>query len=353
MTALTQSSRIVGVRPHRATDPPARRRRIVAALLIGIASVGLLALRMRFQPGSADFDQVWFGSRAIWTGRNPYYLVGPGLEFEWHWPLYYPATALLAISPLAPFPLTIARALFVGLSSALLAYGITRESWARMPLFLSGSFIVAVVAAQWSPLLTAAACIPALACIVSAKPNIGLAIVARDPSARVVRYAAVGSLLLTLLSLALLPSWPRDWLALVRVGGFAAPIAHRGGPLLLLALLRWRRPDARLLLAMAMIPHTMAAYATLPLFLIPRTYHESLALTALSSSAALFTMVFVPAPQNAAELYYYGDIIVALCYLPCLIMTLRRPNEGNVPAWLDRVIARIRARFISAELPRR
>ena len=298
------------------------------ALVIGLGSIALLAGRMYFQPGSADFDQVWFGSRALWAGRNPYRLVGPGLEFDWRWPLYYPATALVLASPLALLPLAIARALFVGISSALLAYGITRDSWARMPLFLSGSFIVAVAAAQWSPLLTAAACIPALACVVSAKPNVGLAILARDPSARTVSCAALGSVFLALLSFALLPSWPREWLSLVHGGGFAAPIAHRGGLLVLLALLRWRRPEARLLLAMALLPHTMAAYSTLPLFLIPQSYRETLALTALSSAAVLVTVMLIPEPQSATELFYYGDTYVALCYLPCLIMVLRRPNEG-------------------------
>ncbi|HET7551214.1 MAG TPA: hypothetical protein VFK04_07985 [Gemmatimonadaceae bacterium] len=316
---------------------PSRRARISIALAIGAGSVIVLVIRMHLMGGSADFDQVWFGARALWTGQNPYDLVGPGRAFGWRWPLYYPATALIAVSPLAFFPVAVARALFVGISAALLAYGVTRESWARLPLFASGAFIVAVMAAQWSPLLTAAACLPTLSCIISAKPNIGLGVLAREPARGAIGYAAAGSLLLAAASFALLPSWPIDWLHAVRAGtGFAAPIAHSGGFLLLLAALRWRTPEGRLLLAMSLIPHNVTLYATLPLFLIPRTYRESLTLTILNGVAALVIMQVLPAPESASDLRRYGDVLVLLCYLPCLFTVLRRPNEGVLPEWIKR-----------------
>lgn len=326
-------------------DAPSRRARLLAAVAIGVGSTAFFALAMALHPRRTDFDQVWFGARALWAGQNPYHLVGPGRAFDWPWPLYYPASTLLLVSPLALLPLTIARAIFVGGSAAILAYGITRDSWARIPLFGSAAYMVAIVAAQWSPLMVAAACIPPLACIVSAKPNIGLAIVARDPSRPVLTYAVAGSVLFALLGLALLPSWPRDWLTTLRsASNFVAPLSHSTGPLLLLALLRWRRAEARLLIAMAAVPQNMVVYATLPLFLIPCSFRESLTLAALSSTALIFTALFVdPNPGSVVENYYQGDVLVALCYLPCLIMILRRPNEGDVPTWIGRSGARIRA----------
>jgi hypothetical protein len=35
--------------------------------------------------------------------------------------------------------------------------------------------------------------------------------------------------------------------------------------------------------------------------------------------------------------------VVGLVYLPALVIVLIRPNEGDVPLWLDRGVARVRA----------
>jgi hypothetical protein len=40
-----------------------------------------------------------------------------------------------------------------------------------------------------------------------------------------------------------------------------------------------------------------------------------------------------------------GDLMVALLYLPCLIMVLRRPNEGDVPSWAERAAGAIADRL--------
>lgn len=323
---------------------PSRRARILVAVAIGAATIAYFIIGLSLQPGARDFDQVWFGARALWSGRNPYDLIGPGRAFDWPWPLYYPATALLIVSPLALLPVGIARMIFVGGSAALLAYGVTRESWIRLPLFGSCAFALAVLAAQWSPLLTAILCMPALAYLVPVKPNIGLAVVAYEPTIHLLSKVVASAIGFALLGLALLPSWPGDWLSVVRSAPhFTIPISHLGGPLLLLALLRWRRPEARLLVALSVVPQNMVIYATLPLFLIPKSFRESLVMTTLNNAAFLFIMMVLGTPRSTAENYYNGDALVALCYLPSLIMILRRPNQGSVPNWLERVIARIRA----------
>lgn len=334
-------------------EAPSRRARLLVAAVIGAATVAYLVIGLSMHSGPRDFDQVWFGARALWTGRNPYDLVGPGRAFDWPWPLYYPATALLIVSPLALLPVDIARVIFVGGSATLLAYGVTRESWTRLPLFGSCAFALAVLAAQWSPLLTAILCLPALAYLVPVKPNIGLAVVAHEPTLAVVRRVVVSTMGLAIIGLILLPSWPGDWLAVVRSAPhFTIPISHLGGPLLLLALLRWRRPEARLLVALSVVPQNMVIYATLPLFLIPRTFREVLVMTALNNAAFVFILMVLGMPRSPAENYYNGDALVALCYLPCLIMVLRRPNEGDVPGWAERAIARIRALPRSARVAR-
>ena len=325
---------------------PSRRARVLVALAIGVCSVGFLLVYRMHSARPSDFDQVWFGARAIWSGRNPYDLIGPGREFQWGWPLYYPATALVLMSPLALLPVALARCLFVGASAALLAYGVTRISWVRLPLFGSCAFMVAAVAAQWSPLMTAALCMPALAWIVSAKPNIGFALFAADPSLKVIYRAALGTIVLALIGLWLLPSWPGNWMTITRAAPhFTVPLLHRGGFLLALVLLRWRRPEARLLAALAVLPQNMVIYATLPLFLIPRTFRQALLLAALNNLAFIVGLLLIsPHPRSVAENYYAGDLLVALCYIPALVMVLMRPNEGSLPAWIVRAIPRVSAK---------
>lgn len=350
---MSEATREAGTREAgKGERQPSRRARVVVALAIGVCSVGFLLLYRMHSARPSDFDQVWFGARAIWSGRNPYDLVGPGREFQWDWPLYYPATALVLVSPLALLPVALARSLFVGLSAAMLAYGVTRTSWVRLPLFGSCAFMVAAVAAQWSPLMTAALCMPALAWIVSAKPNIGFALLAADPSAKTIGSAALGAIVLALIGLLLLPSWPGNWMVITRAAPhFTVPLLHRGGFLLALVLLRWRRPEARLLAALAVMPQNMVIYATLPLFLIPRTFRQTLLLVALNNLAFIAGLLLIsPHPRSVAENYYGGDLLVALCYIPALVMVLMRPNEGSLPSWIVRAIPRVSAKAESESL---
>jgi len=243
------------------------------------------------------------------------------------------------VSPLALLPVDVARAIFVGGSASLLAYALTQESWTRLPLFGSGALALAVLAAQWSPLLTALLCMPSLAYLVPIKPNIGFALVAYLPTTPVVRRVLASGIGLTLIACLILPSWPQDWLQLVRnAPHFTVPVSHLGGPLLLLSLMRWRCPEARLLMALSVVPQNMVIYATLPLFLIPRTFRESLVMTTLNNTAFAFIILALGLPRTSAENYYNGDALVALCYLPCLVTILRRPNEGSMPDWIERAV---------------
>jgi hypothetical protein len=101
--------------------------------------------------------------------------------------------------------------------------------------------------------------------------------------------AIIASLLLVVISLAVLPSWPIDWYR--NISGRPeklSPIKTLAGPLLLLAAVRWRRPEARLFLAMACVPQALFFYDQLILGLIPRTLRQSLILS-LASFALLLT----------------------------------------------------------------
>ena len=143
-------------------------------------------------------------------------------------------------------------------------------------------------------------------------------------------------------SLVLWPSWPSLWLRnLGRVIEHPAPIAAPFGVLLILALLRWRRAEARLLLAMAFVPQLLLFADQLPLMLVARTAREAALLTVGGWVAAGFWHV-----QDADKFGAVGfaaPYVLAGCYLPALWIVLRQPNEGPIPVWLERYVARVPA----------
>ena len=68
--------------------------------------------------------------------------------------------ALLVALPFVSLPREVGGALFFGLSSGLLAFGVFCDGFARWPIFLSGSFWFTLVAVQWLPLLLASVFLP-------------------------------------------------------------------------------------------------------------------------------------------------------------------------------------------------
>jgi hypothetical protein len=278
----------------------------------------------------SDFDQVWAGAAALWKGQNPYLVVGPHRPFHWHWPLYYPMPALILTAPLGLLPVVAARMLFAGISAALLAYAITRDGFARWPLFISIPFMVNVELVQWSNLLAAAMLLPLLGGIAAAKPNVGLAMIAQTERGRSLWAMAAGAAALVISSFVVFPGWVGFWLQNVSSAPHISPLLLRpGGPLLLTALARWRRPEARLLAALACTPLTPTFYDPIMLYLVTKTFREALVLT-VATFALFFIVVFSGPIRTAAQ---WGEIVstasIWVVYLPCLIMVLRRPNRRD------------------------
>jgi len=130
-----------------------------------------------------------------------------------------------------------------------------------------------------------------------------------------------------ILSVLIWPTWVADWRATFSSAPHViAPILRTGGPLVLLALLRWRRADARLLLGLACVPHTTVPYETIPLFLIPQTWPQAWMLWALGLLAYGAQWATGPYESQAAYWASGAQWIVVLLYVPCLILILRRPN---------------------------
>jgi hypothetical protein len=333
------AARLPGMAPQSCSSGSLRLQPVMIAITIGCCAA-YLAWPGVGVVGASDFDPVWFAARALLSGGSPYGAVGPGRAFEWPFPLLYPLPAVLVAAPFTALPHGAAGMVFSGVSAGLMAWALTRDAPYRLSAVLSFSFLYAAAVSQWSPLLVASALLPGLGFLLVAKPTIGLALWLYRPRWQ----TAVGGAALLAISVAIRPQWPLEW---IHTFGAAShirpPIASLGGPLILLALLRWRRPEARLLVALACVPHTTLLYEILPLFLVPASWGESILLVVLTWVVQMVLFLNLgPLPDLMDWTRMSAAASVALIYLPCLIMVLRRPNEGELPAWIARVGARVR-----------
>jgi SAM-dependent methyltransferase len=273
------------------------------------------------RPIPADSLIFWTAGRALLHGADPYAAVAP---LGTGYPFFYPISAVVLAAPLAWLPWPVFHVVGMGISG--FAFGLAAERYGRglMAAVLSAAFAEAMVEGQWSPLLTAAAVIPTLGFVWGAKPSVGAALFAGFPS----RRALIGAVALLALGTLLRPTWLPEWLAALGQSNHVAPVLRPGGFLLLLAFIRWRRPEARLLGALALVPQTTVLYETLPLFLIPATPREGYAL-ALASWVAAFVQDWAVPPGSVSltgSIAARWPIVAVLVWLPALVLVLRRPN---------------------------
>jgi hypothetical protein len=110
-----------------------------------------------------------------------------------------------------------------------------------------------------------------------------------------------------------------------------------GGFLLLLAFLRWRQPEARMLGLLALIPHTTSSYEQLPLLLIPQTKRRFAVFMGLVWVAAVLArVVLISESKPKVETLLVQWILdrqwpyfLLLVYLPALYIVLRLPPGGS------------------------
>ena len=325
--------------------PASRSSRIAVAAVAGAIALVLGMISMIRRGQSADFLYWWLAGRVLVSGENPYRGIGPGTAYPLEGPFLYPMPAALVGALFSPLDHVFGAALFIALGFALAAYGLSSFGGWRVLVLLSTPAIWVFENAQWIPLLVGATLVPWMGWLLACKPTMGAALFAWRPDWRII----VGSALVTLVALAVQPSWPGDWITSVQ--GYPAgdqyrsPLGVPGGVLLLLVLLRWRRPESRLLLVMASIPQNYFFYDQLPLMLIPQRRQSLLRFVIWSHALrvlAEFTIdTSVPgwttdvAMRSAA----LEPFIIWGLYIPAALMVLRRPNEGHVPAWLDRWLA--------------
>jgi hypothetical protein len=192
---------------------------------------------------------------------------------------------------------------------------------------------MAVSLGQWAPLVTAAALIPGMGFLAVCKPTLATALA----FSRLTKSIMVGGAAFLLASLAVAPAWPVRWLAnLGQAAPHPAPVFTLAGVACILALLRWRREDARLVLGMAAVPQLAMFADQLPLLLVARTRVQSMLLAFLSHVGGIVWLT--TRDPKAHPAWDASNLVLASMYLPALVLVLLRPNEGRLPRWLTRPV---------------
>ena len=311
--------------------PLARRERLALAALIGVASAlgALFVFVSEPEFVAKDFTYPWRAARALLAGDNPYRVIRPSGPYPYESVFPYPLTAAVVAVPFAPLPAELGGALFFGFSAAAMAYALSRDGMWRFWAFCSAPFGMALALGQWSPLMVAATLLSPLGWALACKPTLGAALFAYRPSWR----TAIMGAALVALALLIIPTWPSQWLRAVFEGPHhRAPIVRPLGVLALLALLRWRSPEGRLVGLMACVPQNLYFYDQLPLWLAARSGRSAFALT-VSSWIAVAGMRM----NCRSELFCGAEAepwVLGLVYLPATAIVLA---EGDWRAVLARL----------------
>jgi len=90
-----------------------------------------------------------------------------------------------------------------------------------------------------------------------------------------------------------------------------------------------------MLAVLAVVPQTSLLYEMVPLLLIPRSIRQMAVVVGLSIVAGVFAWQTDPSHRLSEAVQTLWLPSLALCYLPCLYLVLRRANtsldEGDQP----------------------
>ena len=300
---------------------PSRAWRVKVSLVAGVvAGLFVLALYARQDPAViSDWDPTWVATKALLRGESPYAAIQVPPWPNW---LLYPLPALLVTMPFTCIPLALARGIFAAIGTAAFTWVITRRHRWTLYFLISGAMLWSWMVVQWTPLLIAAALTPSLSWLLPVKPTLGFALWTAWPS----RKAVFGGLLLVGISLLVRPGWVQEWLASVAKTPHEPHLLRPGGFLLLLGMLRWRRPEGRLLAALCLVPQTTALYETLPLALLCRNRPQAAGFAGLTMLAHLLYLLGPQGPWPVGAQYQWWVLLI-LVYVPAIVLVLRRSNE--------------------------
>lgn len=290
---------------------PFMRWRIAVSAAIGVATGALCWFLMKhLHQDAADFRWALHLAHRLLARQNPY-----DTPFE-----QYPLTAAIFAVPFVRLQPELAAGLFWGISSSLLAFGLTRHGYIRLLIFFAYPYWAGILTVQWSPLIAASAFFPLLLPATMAKPQVGLPVFLT----RLSRRGLLACAIVVLGSLAVMPHWPLLWLRQIGNYEHFFPILVLPGPLLLLALLRYRDRDAQLLFLSALLPQRWF-FDSFILWLIPQSRREIIWTVFFSWGAGTWRWYHTPRSFNEV-----GVCTVILLYLPMLAVVLLRKSRTKV-----------------------
>jgi hypothetical protein len=301
---------------------------LAAAGIAAFAASLQLAMHLYVPATHSDFSVLWTAMKLVQNGQNPYVMIGPDLGYDYEF--HYPLTSAIAAYPLTLLPERVADVVFVFAASFLVAFGALKDDWNRIWIFLSAAFVDNAKAAQLAPLIAAVYYIPATAFLLPVKPSIGASLLFTWNRAR---YAIPSGLILLLISILVFPGWISEWLrTTAHSWEYTSPITRAGGFLMILALLRWRTTEGKFLFLLSLIPQVSGWYEAFLPMLVGRTKREYQVLSMASSIGyCLLLLMVASVPEKQVPTLQIGRLIVAWCYLPALIVVLRRPDRGPMP----------------------
>jgi hypothetical protein len=322
--------------------PPGRNTRLAVAGLLGLLAVAVFCAHTTWGPkyvrGTAgDLAGPLEGARRILAGQRNIY-AEPYAPYASAYALSYPLTASFLVLPLAPLPPHTAAMIFVGVTTAIAAYVLSRRRLDELLLFASAPAVFAWCWAQWAPLLLIQGVAAWTVFLGIGKPQVGAVMFAYRPSRRGLAIAVTAALATLVWS----PTWPLDWLrgswhASGEVKEHAGALFAPGGFLLLVAAWKWRDPRARLLLALTIIPNRLWFYDQLYLGLVPETTRRRL-VWVLCSWLAAGGWALARHWTGGEATFALEALIVLLIYGPALWFILKpvpAQAEGPTPATRD------------------
>ncbi len=228
---------------------------LLLASLIGIV-VGIISMFVLHLGGGGDFLLRLTTTRNWLSGEEIY----SPLRFRFaRDAVAYPFTAYLVFIPFAWITNEIAIGIFMGLGCGILAWLIFRSNnyWYLL-LFLSWPFVYNLLISQFAVyaiyMFFSASFLP----ILLIKPQLAFPFALTQ---RPNRLGLILTALLLLISLIIYPSWPfeaMESLHMQNYTGFQPLFLLPFGPLILLALIRYRDRRAWMLVLMALLPQRMA-----------------------------------------------------------------------------------------------
>jgi hypothetical protein len=287
------------------------RLRIVISGLFGLISASFCFFLLKtLHQGAGDFTWAIHLAQRFLAHQNPY---DTPLE-------QYPFPAGLFALPFLRLRPEIAASIFYGLSSSLLAFALTREGYHRLLVFLAYPYWVGLLTVQWSTAIMAGAFFPLLLPLTMAKPQVGLPVFLT----RLTRRGLLACLFIGILSLILMPRWPQLWMAQLGYYQHFIAVLILPGPLVLLALFRYRDRDAWLLLLSSILPMRWF-FDVFILWLIPKSRREILVTVFFSWCIGIWRWYHQPTSFTQV-----GRWIVLFIYLPMLaIVLLRSPQSPD------------------------